>query len=761
MNIQIGNINYKFSPWKLSNGRIFSGPISIDTETLQIDRQRDWIAPPLVMAAAFSGNRGVFLPRESVADFLHCHSQNEIVFHNAAFDLTVLEEFDESLFKRADANRIWDTMILYKLYRLATAGDLADKESKLDDCALEILALSVPKDIRDDQGNDVRTSFGRWLGKPPSQIETVYLEYLARDVAITHMLYERLRGLIESELQTSREIWGRLSANRMNECLHKWGPLTHHIQLKASLALKGIHGNGLTLNRQECQAAVTYFQTELETHLKILRAEGYLGSGKGSQESLQKILKRVEKDIGVQLPRTQKSTDQKDRISTSEDSLQEYANRSPFLNSLFLSKRFESLLKLLTSRMDRPTLHPSFQFLVRSGRTSSFGDLNAQNLPRDHRVRRCFVPSPGHYLVKADYKMIELVALAEAIQSQFGKSSRMAEEINKGTDLHKLVAAQVLQISPEQVTKADRAKAKPINFGTPGGMGARSLAHYAKTSYEVEMTEQEAEKFRDGYFALFPEIREFLASDIPLQIAQYLNLTPAEWKIFNPKAHTWKNTTADENTPCPILGGMCLKVLGQQEPRSQKGILYSPEYLDFFWTSLNKVATELENPQLRLQIIQRTPSVELRNAMISLAGTTAFVTLSGRIRARASYTQRHNGIFQGIAADGAKLALWNLFRANYRIVNFVHDEMLIEVPESRDPEEAKEHISQIMVRAMKEVLPNMRVEVDIQHGSSWAMEEGDSQVPSVRISPASPGQIPTAKADTPKGSGAVKTSSVA
>jgi hypothetical protein len=94
-------------------------------------------------------------------------------------------------------------------------------------------------------------------------------------------------------------------------------------------------------------------------------------------------------------------------------------------------------------------------------------------------------------------------------------------------------------------------------------------------------------------------------------------------------------------------------------------------------------------------------------------------------------------------------------------VNFVHDEMLIEVPENRDPEEAKEHISQIMVRAMKEVLPNMRVEVDIQHGSSWAVEEGDSQVPSVRISPASPGQLTTAKADTPKGSGAVKTSSVA
>ena len=61
-------------------------------------------------------------------------------------------------------------------------------------------------------------------------------------------------------------------------------------------------------------------------------------------------------------------------------------------------------------------------------------------------------------------------------------------------------------------------------------------------------------------------------------------------------------------------------------------------------------------------------------------GSAPVFTLTGRLRAKASFCARHNTVFQGLAADGAKLGLWNLWRAGFRIVNFIHDEVLVEVP---------------------------------------------------------------------------------
>ena len=47
-----------------------------------------------------------------------------------------------------------------------------------------------------------------------------------------------------------------------------------------------------------------------------------------------------------------------------------------------------------------------------------------------------------------------------------------------------------------------------------------------------------------------------------------------------------------------------------------------------------------------------------------------------------SYTRARNTPFSGLAADGAKLALWNIQKLGYRIVAFIHDEMVVAIPES-------------------------------------------------------------------------------
>lgn len=47
-------------------------------------------------------------------------------------------------------------------------------------------------------------------------------------------------------------------------------------------------------------------------------------------------------------------------------------------------------------------------------------------------------------------------------------------------------------------------------------------------------------------------------------------------------------------------------------------------------------------------------------------------TLTGRLRTHCSFTEAANSVFQGLAADGAKLMLWECFKKNIPMINFVH-----------------------------------------------------------------------------------------
>ena len=95
---------------------------------------------------------------------------------------------------------------------------------------------------------------------------------------------------------------------------------------------------------------------------------------------------------------------------------------------------------------------------------------------------------------------------------------------------------------------------------------------------------------------------------------------------------------------------------------------------------------------------------------------------SGRVRGGASFCAAANGFFQGLAADGAKEALWLVAKECYlagagpdgkdsplygcRPVFFVHDEILCEVPERAwgrtRTSAAAERLAKVMVEAMTE-----------------------------------------------------------
>tara|TARA_R110002020_G_scaffold21537_6_gene73086 strand:+ start:427 stop:2559 length:2133 start_codon:yes stop_codon:yes gene_type:complete len=102
---------------------------------------------------------------------------------------------------------------------------------------------------------------------------------------------------------------------------------------------------------------------------------------------------------------------------------------------------------------------------------------------------------------------------------------------------------------------------------------------------------------------------------------------------------------------------------------------------------------------------------------------------SGRLRGGCSYTSGCNTYFQGLAADGAKAAMWALHKACYldrtsplygvRMWAFIHDEFMFEGPEGTVDTWATE-ATRIMVEAMSKYVPEVRVGAEPAAMRRWS-----------------------------------------
>ncbi len=99
---------------------------------------------------------------------------------------------------------------------------------------------------------------------------------------------------------------------------------------------------------------------------------------------------------------------------------------------------------------------------------------------------------------------------------------------------------------------------------------------------------------------------------------------------------------------------------------------YGEAFVDRIWESLKPLN---QNRKLKTRIANREAGDQLYRDLFF--GPVA--TLTGRIRGAVGFSQARNTPFQGLAADGAKLALWGLCVAGFRCVAFVHDEVVVEL----------------------------------------------------------------------------------
>ncbi len=667
------------------NGEPLRSPVAFDFETDVVDL-RVSIPSPVVLSV-YDGERSLLLAPHQLDAFTEAHRDHTWLGFNSAFDWWVnyqaLGKAARRLWiKVVDEGRLRDGMLLDMLIRLATGDDNNFFRRSLKKVVKDYLGEEMAKD------EEVRTGFGEYRGLPLDAIPLGSREYAALDSIMTWRLAEKMID-VASDLQPRMDL------------AERFGWLSETIQVKAAIALAQMTRNGMAVDsatvkqRAEEYRAVTaramielerFDQTIIKRYKKGERAGQPMTTSTGQPQlntkKLRELIVATAAEHTIWLPKTPKTGE----AQVSGELLNEHQEFMdvPAIKAWVDYQEAVKTLQFLVALEGRDEVHPNYDVLKRTGRTSA-SDPNIQQMPREPWFRAMFKAHPGHRLITVDYAFIELRTLAADIEAS-GRPSVLGRVIRQGVDPHAWTASVVLgksleefmaskQLDPKHF-KAQRQAAKAVNFGIPGGLRPRKLVSYAKHNYGVDLTLAEAtELWNKLVHEVYPEMVEWLEDSLESRLSQTLGVSrQAVIRAFG---------KCDQEFLRPEWSPLARLVRG--ETRTKDGSPWSPYFVEDAWTSLESLAAGAEL-SLRKKINSREAGQELYERLF----VSPSVTLTGRVRKKVGYGEYRNTKFQGLASDGAKLALWNLLKleleypGQYRQVAFAHDEAVVEVPYESD-----------------------------------------------------------------------------
>ena len=177
---------------------------------------------------------------------------------------------------------------------------------------------------------------------------------------------------------------------------------------------------------------------------------------------------------------------------------------SPIAGLVLEQRRHSKLLSSFLERWpdeadEQGRIHASYKM---HGTVTGRLSCEKPNLQQvDRSLKGCFRAPAGHLFCQIDYSQIELRAVAHIADDRV-----MIDAYGNGDDLHRLTAANVAGVPLDEVTKQQRQQAKAVNFGLIYGMGWRGLQDYARDTYGVVFTNQQAQHARTTFFRLYSSL---------------------------------------------------------------------------------------------------------------------------------------------------------------------------------------------------------------------------------------------------------------
>ena len=440
-------------------------PIALDIETYPKPRGcgLDPFTSEIRLIQCCTGGERVYvfdLHQIPLSSFPSAVWKKPIICHNALFELKHL------LYRDCPLKNVGCTMLMgFVLQGYSKGGDLS-----LKGLAKQHLGIEISKE---EQLSD-------WSKE---KLTDAQINYASKDAIITYQLFQYLYKELSER--------GLLTAYR----------LRREAQIPiARMMLNGCHFNIVAHNEliKQWQEKEDYYQTRLTASMGDIN----LDSPKQIRSWLQEHLDQKTLE---QFPQTAKGN-----IATGSKVIARFRNHIHWSDDFLHFKKIHKINTTYGLKLQRHIhantgrIHPEILLAgTDTGRLAS-RNPNVQNFPRDPAFRELFEAPEGKVLVVADYSQVEL-----RVASIVAQDTAMLGIYERGEDLHRKTASAVLGINKSEVTKEHRQLAKAVNFGFLYGQEAKGFINYAKDSYGVSITLEEATEAKERFLSTYPNLKRW------------------------------------------------------------------------------------------------------------------------------------------------------------------------------------------------------------------------------------------------------------
>ena len=466
--------------------------IALDSETTGL-YPRD--GHMLGLSLSYEQDRGAYIDTECLDEeserlLQELFNKKAVVFHNAKFDLAFFEYHFNFKFPHFE-----DTMLLHYLID-ENPGTHGLKQS-----AIKYTKYGDYEKPMYDWIDNYRKQHGilkndfNW-GDIPFEIMKLYA---GMDAAVTYLLFEKFVKI------------------KQNKRLAK---VYDNILIPGCRFLTDIQDNGVPFDKLRLVKSQSLMQQEIDDAVAELYKDPAISkfekiNGKDFNPNSTVQLRSLLFDF-VGLNPTGKKTGT-GAHSTDAEVLEALGEQSHIpgliLNIRQKSKIKNTYLDKILPQLDRDSrLRTGFNLHgTTSGRLSSSGKLNMQQLPRDNPiVKGCIKAAPGNKIVAMDLTTAEVYVAAI-----LAKDKALMDVFKSGGNFHSTIAKKVFRLPcpVEEVAEkfsTQRQAAKAVTFGIMYGAGANKISEQVSKDSGKPFTRADAQDVIDEYFNAFHKLKSWI-----------------------------------------------------------------------------------------------------------------------------------------------------------------------------------------------------------------------------------------------------------